>query len=128
MSPGKLGELAGRLPRLHDARAFAAAIARAIATQLFVALAGWVLFDALASIALHASLLVVPLAAATAFRPITIGGAGARESVYVALCGRLFGMAEADALAASLGLWLAHLEVGAGGGLAQLVAQRPGPA
>ena len=69
---------------------------------------------------------MVPLAAATAFLPITVGGAGAREAVYVALCGTLFGMPEADALAASLGLWLAHLAVGAAGGVAQLArARRP---
>jgi glycosyltransferase 2 family protein len=124
--PRKLGELAGRLPRLHAPRAFAAAIALSIVTQLLVALAGWVLLDALAPIALSASLLVVPLAAATAFLPITVGGAGAREAVYVALCGRLFGMPEADALAASLGLWLAHLAVGAVGGVTQLAARRRG--
>ena len=53
-----------------------------------------------------------------------MGGAGAREAVYVALCGRLFGMSDADALAASLALWLAHLVVGGGGGLAQIVARR----
>jgi uncharacterized membrane protein YbhN (UPF0104 family) len=66
----------------------------------------------------------VPLAAATAFLPITVGGAGARETVYVALCGQLFGMPPADALAASLGLWLAHLVVGAAGGVAQLAQPR----
>ena len=66
----------------------------------------------------------MPLAAATTFLPITVGGAGAREAVYVALCGRLFGMPEADALAASIGLWGAHLVVGGFGGLAQLL--RPG--
>jgi hypothetical protein len=37
------------------------------------------------------------------------------------LCGSLFGMPQGDALAASLGLWLAHLIVGAAGGVAQLV-------
>ncbi len=124
--PGKLATFATRLPQLRDARAFVAAIALSIATQLCVAFAGWLLLDALAPIAWTASLLVVPLAAATAFLPITVGGAGAREAVYVALCGRLFGMPEADALAASLGLWLAHLAVGAMGGIAQLVT-RPRP-
>jgi hypothetical protein len=56
--------------------------------------------------------------------PITVGGAGAREAVYATLCGTLFGMPAADAVAASLGLWLAHLVVGAAGGLAQLVGRR----
>jgi hypothetical protein len=80
--------------------------------------------DALAPISVAGSLLVVPLAAATAFLPITVGGAGAREAVYVALGGALFGMPESDALAASLGLWLAHLIVGAAGAVAQLSRAR----
>jgi uncharacterized membrane protein YbhN (UPF0104 family) len=122
--PRRLGALAARLPRLHDLRAFAVAIALSIATQLCVAIAGWALLAALAPIDLAASLLVVPLAAATAFLPITVGGAGAREAVYVALCGRLFHMPEADALAASLALWLAHLAVGAAGGVTQLIVRR----
>ena len=123
--PGALGTLrrqaavaAGR-PRRSSL-----AIVLSLATQALIAAAGWVLLAALAPIDLAASLLVVPLAAATTFLPITVGGAGAREAVYVALCGRLFGMPEADALAASLGLWLAHLVVGAAGGLAQLGARR----
>lgn len=123
--PGPLARIAGKLPALCDGRAFAVALVLSVATQALVAAAGWILLAALAPIGPAASLLVVPLAAATAFLPITVGGAGAREAVYVALCGRLFGMPEADALAASLGLWLAHLAVGAAGGAAQL-ARRHG--
>ena len=122
--PGRIGRIAGGLPELHDGRAFGLAIVLSLGTQVLVALAGWVLLAALGPIGFSASLLVVPLAAATTFLPITVGGAGAREAVYVALCGRLFGMAEADALAASLGLWLAHLAVGAAGGVAQLAGRR----
>jgi len=118
--PRFLAVHAAKLPVLHDHAQFSLAVFLSVATQLLIALAGWVLLRALAPIDLGASLLVVPLAAATTFLPITVGGAGAREAVYVALCGRLFGMAEGDALAASLGLWLAHLVVGGAGGLAQL--------
>lgn len=125
--PGPLARIAGKLPALRGGGAFAGALALSVATQALVAAAGWVLLAALAPIDLLASLLVVPLAAATAFLPITVGGAGAREAVYVALCGRLFGMPEADALAASLGLWLAHLVVGAAGGVAQLARPRDAP-
>ena len=120
----RVANILARLPALVDRRAFATAIALSIATQTLVALAGWVLLAELAPIDLADSLLIVPLAAATAFLPITVGGAGAREAVYVALCGRLFGMPAADALAASLGLWLAHLIVGAAGGAAQLARRR----
>jgi glycosyltransferase 2 family protein len=125
--PARLARIAGKLPALRDGRAFAVAIALSIATQALVAIAGWLLLAELAPIGLTAALVVVPLAAATAFLPITVGGAGAREAVYVTLCGRLFGMPEADALAASLGLWLAHLVTGAGGGLAQLAGRPKAP-
>lgn len=122
--PARLANITAKLPALRDARTFLLAVLLSIATQALVALAGWVLLAALAPIDLAGSLLVVPLAAATAFLPITVGGAGAREAVYVALCGRLFGMSEANALAASLALWLAHLIVGAAGGVAQLARGR----
>ena len=125
--PGPPGRIAGKLPALRDGRAFAVALVLSVATQALIAAAGWILLAALAPIDLAASLLVVPLAAATAFLPITVGGAGAREAVYVALCGRLFGMPAADALAASLGLWLAHLSVGAAGGAVQLARPRDVP-
>jgi uncharacterized membrane protein YbhN (UPF0104 family) len=123
--PRPLGPIAARLPALRDPRAFAAALALSVGTQALVVLAGWLLLDALAGLGLTASLLIVPLAAATTFLPITVGGAGAREAVYVALCGRLYGVPEAAALAASLGLWLAHLVVGAAGGLLQLARRGP---
>lgn len=118
--PKVLATHAAKLPILHDHAQFSLAVILSVVTQLLIAVAGWVLLAALAPIDLGSSLLVVPLAAATTFLPITVGGAGAREAVYVELCGRLFGMADGDALAASLGLWLAHLVVGAAGGLAQL--------
>jgi uncharacterized membrane protein YbhN (UPF0104 family) len=124
--PAPLARAAGKLPALRDGRSFAVAIALSVATQALVAAAGWILLAQLAPIGLAASLLVVPLAAATTFLPITVGGAGVREAVYVALCGRLFGMPPADALAASLGLWFAHLVVGAAGGVAQLARARRG--
>lgn len=121
--PVVIARHAQKLPVLRDARAFGVATLLSVGTQALIAVAGWILLAALAPIGVGASLLVVPLAAATTFLPITVGGAGAREAVYVALCGRLFGMPEAEALAASLGLWLAHLVVGAAGGLAQLATR-----
>jgi hypothetical protein len=70
------------------------------------------------------ALLIIPLAAATTFIPMTVGGAGAREFVYVALGRILLHLNPEDALAASLALWLAHLAVGGIGGLIQLVRRR----
>jgi len=119
--PGKLRELAARVPGLAHVSSFALAALYSIATQMLVALAGWLLLRAIdPAVGLGASLLIVPLAAATAFLPITVGGAGAREAVYVTLGASLFHMTRADALAASLALWLAHLIVAGAGGLLQL--------
>lgn len=119
--PGDLGEIAGRVPELRSASSFVLAAVFSVATQALVALAGWVLLRAVdPAVGLGASLLIVPLAAATAFLPITVGGAGAREAVYVALGASLFHMTRNDALAASLALWLAHLVCGAIGGFLQL--------
>jgi uncharacterized membrane protein YbhN (UPF0104 family) len=123
--PKPLAKIAGKLPALRDRGAFGVALALSVVTQLLIAVAGWRLLVALGPMDFGASLLVVPLAAATTFLPITVGGAGAREAVYVALCGALFGWAESDALAASFGLWGAHLAVGACGGFAQLFSRPP---
>ena len=119
--PGKLRELAERIPALASPGSFVLAIALSLATQALVALAGWVLLHAVEPrVDLGTSLLIVPLAAATTFLPITVGGAGAREAVYVSLGATLFHMPKSDALAASLALWLAHLVCGAIGGVLQV--------
>lgn len=122
--PGRLRQIAARVPELSSAGAFVWAAVLSVATQVCIALAGWVLLHAIEPrVDLGASLLIVPLAAATTFLPITVGGAGAREAVYVTLGASLFQMARADALAASLALWLSHLVVGAIGGVVQIVGR-----
>ncbi|MEO6773052.1 MAG: lysylphosphatidylglycerol synthase transmembrane domain-containing protein [Kofleriaceae bacterium] len=119
--PGKLRVIAERVPALTSTVAFVVAVVYSVVTQALVALAGFVLLHAVdPAVGLGASLLIVPLAAATTFLPITVGGAGAREAVYIALGASLFHMPQSDAVAASLALWLAHLLVGAFGGVLQL--------
>jgi uncharacterized membrane protein YbhN (UPF0104 family) len=123
--PGPLAAIAGRIPTLVDPRAFALATLLSIATQALVAIAGWVLLREVApDVGLGAALLLVPLAAATTFLPITVGGAGAREGIYITLGAQLFAMSKGDALAASLALWLAHLACGAIGGVLYLARRR----
>jgi uncharacterized membrane protein YbhN (UPF0104 family) len=123
--PGKVGELATRVPELASWRAFVGTGVMSVVTQALVTIAGWVLLRALApSVTLAQALLIIPLAAATTFIPITVGGAGAREMVYVVLGRMLLHLDTSDALAASLALWLAHLAVGAAGGVIQLVRRR----
>jgi hypothetical protein len=119
--PGKLRTIAERVPALTSTIAFVLAVFYSVVTQALVALAGYVLLHAVdPAVGLGASLLIVPLAAATTFLPITVGGAGAREAVFITLGASLFHMPESDAVAASLALWLAHLLVGAFGGVLQL--------
>lgn len=111
--PGPLRRIAERVPELTAAAPFIGAALLSVVTQVLIALAGYVLLNAVEPrVDLGGSLLIVPLAAATTFLPITVGGAGAREAVYVTLGASLFAMPRADALAASLALWLAHLLVG----------------
>ena len=125
--PHAVKTIAARVPALSSASSFAIAAAYSVLTQVLVALAGWVLLRAVdPDVGLGASLLIVPLAAATTFLPITVGGAGAREAVYVTLGASLFHMPRADAVAASLALWLAHLVTGAVGGVLQLGERRRG--
>jgi uncharacterized membrane protein YbhN (UPF0104 family) len=122
--PGKLRTIAERVPALSSTSAFVGAAVLSVLTQVCIALAGYVLLHAIEPrVDLGASLLIVPLAAATTFLPITVGGAGAREAVYVTLGASLFQMARADALAASLALWIAHLVNGALGGVLQLTSR-----
>jgi glycosyltransferase 2 family protein len=120
--PGPLRRIAERVPALSSVSAFAIAALYSVLTQVLIAFAGYVLLHSIEPrVDLGASLLIVPLAAATTFLPITVGGAGAREAVYVTLGASLFGMPRSDALAASLALWLAHLVVGAVGLVVQLM-------
>jgi uncharacterized membrane protein YbhN (UPF0104 family) len=123
--PGRVRTIAERVPALSSPGAFVLATVYSIGTQLLVAVAGYVLLHAVEPrVDFGASLLIVPLAAATTFLPITVGGAGAREAVYITLGASLFAMPRADALAASLALWLAHLVNGAVGGIVQLGQRR----
>ncbi|NVB78313.1 MAG: flippase-like domain-containing protein [Kofleriaceae bacterium] len=123
--PGRLREIAERVPELSSVGSFVSAAILSVTTQVLIALAGYVLLHAVEPrVDLGASLLIVPLAAATTFLPITVGGAGAREAVYVTLGASLFLMPRSDALAASLALWGAHLVVGAVGGVVQLLSRR----
>lgn len=122
--PGPLRRIAERVPELVASGAFVGAAALSVLTQVLIALAGYVLLHAVdPRVDLGVALLIVPLAAATTFLPITVGGAGAREAVYVTLGASLLAMPRADALAASLALWLAHLVVGAAGGVLQLTGR-----
>jgi hypothetical protein len=122
--PTRIASVAGSLPELQRGAPFALALAISLATQTLVALTGWVLMASVTSgrVGVSDALVLVPLASATAYFPLSVGGAGAREAAFVALGVGTLGMSEADALACSLLMWLSQLAVGALGGLWQLLA------
>ena len=127
--PGPLARIARRLPSVVRLRAFATAVVLSLCTQATTVIAGWLILRAMHPGATFAdALLIVPTAVATAILPITVGGIGAREAVFVVLSGRLLGMASEDAVAASLLLWLAMLIVGAVGGVLLLISRGGAPA
>jgi uncharacterized membrane protein YbhN (UPF0104 family) len=122
--PGRLGQTAAALPGIERFAPFVTALLMSLVTQALVAMTGWVLMASITAgqVGLDDALVVVPLAMATAYFPLSVGGAGAREAAYVALGVSALGMSEADALASSLLLWISQLAVGALGGVVQLVA------
>jgi glycosyltransferase 2 family protein len=114
--PARLRKLGERLPAARALLPLSAAGITSLATQLCPALCGFLLVQALAPQAqLADALVIVPLAAAAAFLPITISGAGVREAVFVELFA-LVSVPGQAALAASLGMWLCQAVLAALGG------------
>jgi glycosyltransferase 2 family protein len=123
--PGRLADIARRLPTVSRPADFFFATLLSLFTQLMTAIAGWLFLRDFHPLTTFAdALFIVPLAAATTFLPITVGGTGAREAVFITLCGELLGMSSNDALATSLLVWLTSLIVGAVGGVLQLVGDK----
>lgn len=110
--PGRIGAIVGRLPAIVRFGPFAVALLLSIVTQTVVALTGHAIVSALApSVGLSSSLVVVPLAMATAFLPFLVGGTGAREEVFAQLYGAV-GVPAGSAVAASLLVYVTQLLVG----------------
>lgn len=122
--PGALGRFASRLPAISSPRAFTVALLLSFGTQTLVALCAHVILVEIApQVTLADSLALVPLAAAAAFFPLTPGGTGAREGAFVALFAAI-GVAQEDALAASLLVLATNLGLGLVGGVIQLFTPR----
>ena len=101
--PGKLGELAATAPTLERPALVVAVLLLSVVTQGLVAVGGHLyVADLDPSVALSASLVLVPVALMSIYLP-TIAGLGAREASFVFLFG-LIGVHEADATAAGLGV------------------------
>jgi uncharacterized membrane protein YbhN (UPF0104 family) len=112
-----------RLPAAPALLPLTAALLASFGSQLGAALTGHVLVRAIdPAVRLLDSLVIVPLAAATAYLPISISGIGVREAVFVELYARVRVPAQA-ALAASLSLWLVQASVAALGGMYVLLGR-----
>jgi hypothetical protein len=120
--PSKLRPVVESLPRIQRVGPFVLAFALSLVTQTVVAIIGHVVIASLdPGVRVGSSFVCVPIAMATAFIPITVGGAGAREEVFRALYGAV-GVAGADAVATSLLVWATQMVVAAVGGALPLPA------
>lgn len=110
--PKRLGEIAARVPPIVARGPFFIALLLSLVTQSVVASSGHLIMQALApGVHLESSLVIVPLAMATAFLPFLVGGTGAREEVFAQLYGGV-GVAAETAVAASLLVYVVQLVVG----------------
>jgi uncharacterized membrane protein YbhN (UPF0104 family) len=105
------------LPELRSARPFLLVLAVTVVNWIIVAAAGHLLVSSIDSgVKPGDSFVIIPLAAAAVFFPLTVAGVGAREAAFVLLF-RTVGVSDADALAASLSFFACQLVVALSGGV-----------
>jgi hypothetical protein len=120
--PGFGGRFLARLPPLTRPVGLAVGLALSLLTHLITAVAGYLVLSTVdPSVGLLDAIVVVPVATAAAFFPLTVGGAGAREAAFVVLCSLALHMDPADAAASSLVIFAVQLVVAAGAGALQLL-------
>lgn len=122
--PGRLGRIAASLPPIVRALPFGTALSLSLVTQALVAMTGWFLMASITDgrVSVGDALVLVPLAMAAAYFPLSVGGSGVREAAFIALGTNALGMSEADALVSSLALFSTQLAVAGFGGVLQLVS------
>ena len=119
--PGPLQRVVQAVPVIESLPLFGVGVLMSVATQLFGCLAGHlVVADIAPSVTLAQSLVIMPLIFASAYFPLTVGGAGVRELAFVSLYG-LVGVAQHDALAASFVVMAMQFVSGASGGIVQML-------
>ena len=119
--PERLGKPLRALPRLHSIPPFVAAVFLSLIIWSLMIVAGHTIIHSLQpSVTLAQSAVVMPLIGASAFFPLTVGGAGVREAAFAALYGTV-GVPEATAYAGSLAFWGTQLISAAVGGVINLV-------
>ncbi|MDD9965039.1 MAG: lysylphosphatidylglycerol synthase transmembrane domain-containing protein [Myxococcales bacterium] len=122
--PAPLADLLQRLPVVRRYWPVAPAVVTAVVTHLLAALVGHTLIVTVAPhVALTESLTLVPLALASVYIPISVGGVGVVEVALVKLLA-LVAVPEGDALVIALMLRLCQWVVAAPGGLLVLAKPR----
>jgi uncharacterized membrane protein YbhN (UPF0104 family) len=123
--PRAIAKLLERLPEASRTAPLMAAGALSFTTQFLPALSGHILVSAIVpGVRLADSLVIVPLAAAAAFVPISVSGAGVREGIFVVLYG-LVGVPRQAALAASISMWFVQAVLAAFAGAYTLLRAAP---
>jgi uncharacterized membrane protein YbhN (UPF0104 family) len=118
--PARLGKLAASLPLIEHPAPMAWALLLSVVIHMAVAMTGFMVIESLApQITFTEGMAVFPLGTLAAFFPLTVAGAGARDTALVILLGNL-GVSRADALATSLSMLACNVVVSAIGGLIQL--------
>jgi uncharacterized membrane protein YbhN (UPF0104 family) len=119
--PAFLGKRAAELPELVRPSMFVVALLMSFTNQALVGLMGHLTVRPLApQVGVLDSMVFSPLAFAAVFFPLTVAGAGTRDSLMVALYG-LLGVTKEQALLASLEILAAYVIMAAiGGGLSLL--------
>lgn len=118
--PGRLGRFAANVPVPARPALLGVVLLLAVVTHTVVALTGHVLIDAIApEVAVHESIVLVPLAMIAVYVPFSVAGLGVREAAFVFLFAKV-GVRAADATAASLSFLAVYAIVAAAGGLVHL--------
>jgi uncharacterized membrane protein YbhN (UPF0104 family) len=119
--PAILAQRAASLPELSRPAMFVLAMVMSVANQALVGLMGHVAVSPLAPrVAVADSLVLAPLSFVAVFIPITVAGAGARDSAMIKLYG-LVGVPLENALSASLEILLVYFIVAAIGGMLSFI-------
>lgn len=124
--PDKLGKPLRALPQLRSGLPFLGAVLLSLIIHGVNVVAGHAIMHSLEpSVTWAQSAVVMPLIGASAFFPLTVGGAGVREAAFAALYGTV-GVAEATAYAGSLSFWACQLITAGIGGIVNLLVPLSG--
>lgn len=119
--PVSLPGIVKAIPVVVSLPRFGLCLLMSVGTQLVGAVIGHlVIADISARVTLAQSLVIMPMIFASAFFPLTVGGAGVRELAFVTLYGSV-GVPRHDALVASFVLMAVQFMSGAGGGIVQML-------